>query len=448
MDRAIARRRFLAAVGTGLAGGVAGCGSAAPTGSDAPADPTDGGLDATGSPATAPGGGRVDAVGLETLADGLDSPLAVAFAPDADRRYVAERPGRLRVHGPDGLRERPLLDITDAVVTGSERGLLGLALHPDFDENRRLYVRYSAPRRAGTPPAYSHTFVLAEFTADRDGLRVDSDTERTLLEIPEPQGNHNAGDLAFGPDGYLYVPVGDGGGGGDRGRGHVEDWYDAVAGGNGQDVTENRLGSVLRIDVDGRDGGKPYAVPGDNPLVGRAGFDEQYAWGFRNPWRLSFDGDDLFVGDVGQSRYEEVDLVERGGNYGWNVREGTHCYGAESCPDGTPDSVRGGERLREPILEYSHSGGAVSGVSVIGGVVYRGDALPGLRGTYLFGDYAAGGRLFAATRPDDGGRWPVRVVDVEADAGGLDRLLSFGRDDDGEAYVLGSGGLHRVVPVG
>jgi glucose/arabinose dehydrogenase len=378
----------------------------------------------------------------------------MAFAPDADRRYVLEQAGLVVRHDADGVANEPALDLRDAVTAGGERGLLGIALHPEFADNRRLYLRYSTPARAGTPDGYSHTFVLAEFRATEDGTHIRRDTERTLLEIPEPQGNHNAGDLAFGPDGYLYVAVGDGGGAGDRGDGHVDDWYDAVGGGNGQDVTENRLGSLLRIDVDATTDDRPYAVPDDNPLVGRDGLDEHYAWGLRNPWRLSFDGDDCFVADVGQNRYEEVNLVERGGNYGWNVREGTHCFDANDCPDRTPDAVRGGEPLVDPIIEYPnarHRQAPVSGVAVVGGEVYRGSALAGLEGTYVFGDLQAGGTLFAATRPDGDGRWPTRTLPVaDDDADRLGRLFSVARDADGEVYVIGmgsrGGGVHRLVP--
>ncbi len=437
------RRRLLALAAAGTASGLAGCGGQevpdrSPAGTESP---------------TAADGEIPAAVALETLVDGLTAPLDVAFAPDADFRYVAEQQGVVHRHGPDGLAAEPFLDLRDAVTAGGERGLLGFALHPGFASNRRVFVRYSAPRREGTPADYSHTFVLAEFVASADGRRVDPDTERTVLEIPEPQGNHNAGDLAFGPDGYLYVAVGDGGSGGDQGPGHVDDWYDAVGGGNGQDVTENLLGSILRLDVDDRDADLGYGIPDDNPLVGRAGLDEHYAWGLRNPYRMSFDGEDLYVGDVGQNRYEEVSLVERGGNYGWNVTEGTHCYGADDCPDATPEAVRGGEPLVDPIVEYPHSGQPVSGISVIGGHVYRGSALPALEGRYVFGDLRADGRLFVATRPDGDGLWPTTTLPVvDADAGELARLRSFGQDPDGEPYVLtggaNDGGLHRVVPAG
>jgi glucose/arabinose dehydrogenase len=441
------RRRLLRLAAGGATAGLAGCtlpggdGNDGGDGGSAPSTPTDELPAETELP---------DTVGLEPLVEGLRAPLDIAFAPDADRAYVAEQQGV--VHAVEGgeIREEPFLDLRDAVTAGGEKGLLGIALHPEFAENRRVFVRYSAPRREGTPSNYSHTFVLAAFTAT-SGRRVDRSTERTLLEIPEPQGNHNAGDLAFGPDGLLYVAVGDGGGGGDQGRGHVDDWYDAVAGGNGQDVTENLLGSILRLDVDGRGDGDTgaYAVPEDNPLVGSTGFDEQYAWGLRNPYRMAFDGEELFVGDVGQGRFEEVDLVEKGGNYGWNVTEGRHCFEASDCPDRTPEDVRGGEPLVDPIVEYPHSGDGVSGISVIGGQVYRGDALPGLAGAYVFGDLRVDGRLFVASRPDGDGRWPTRTLAL-ADAGKLGRLLSVGRDADGELYVCGTGSaggaVYRLVP--
>ncbi|WP_256300748.1 PQQ-dependent sugar dehydrogenase [Haloarchaeobius salinus] len=446
------RRRFLAASAGALAL-TAGCASndsepgETPTRGD---DPTTGGGTSTdpdsGGETTTPA--VPDAVGLETLASGLQNPLDIAFTQDGDRRYVAEQPGRVRVVGDAGLRDEPLLDLTDTVVTGFEQGLLGIALHPDFDENRRLFVRYSAPRRDGASTEYSHTFVLSEFTVSADGLTADRGSERVILELDQPQANHNAGSVLFGPDGYLYVGTGDGGAANDSGFGHVGDWYDGADGGNGQDVTENLLGSILRIDIDGRDGDRAYAIPDGNPLVGRDGLDEQYAWGFRNPWRLAFDGETLFAGDVGQNRYEEVDVVDAGGNYGWNVREGTHCFDADDCPSSTPDDVRGGEPLLQPVIEYPHSGEPVSGISVITGNVYRGDAIPGLQGAFVFGDFRAQGRQFVAT-PADSGLWSTSVLPVaDGDAGKLSQILSFGRDG-GDLYALGNGGdgggVHRLA---
>ncbi|WP_436936154.1 PQQ-dependent sugar dehydrogenase [Halovenus marina] len=377
-------------------------------------------------------------VRLETVTDRPVSPLAFAETPDG-QYYVADRPGQIYLL--DGNSIEPALDLSDVIVTGGERGLLGLALHPEFDSNGRLYVRYSASPRSNTPDSYSHTFVLAEFRVESDG-RIDRDSEQTLLEIPEPQSNHNSGPIAFGPDGYLYVGVGDGGAGGDRGEGHVEDWYDANEGGNGQDVTENLLGSLLRIDVDDQPSGRPYGTPDDNPLVGREGLDEHYAWGLRNPWGISFDGTDLYVADVGQSQFEEVNRIERGGNYGWNVREGSHCYDAEECPETTPD----GEPLRDPVVEYPHDGEEITGDAVVGGYVYRGSEIPVLSGRYVFGDLSANGRLFVAT-PTDDGRWPVDALELaESSRDKLNTLLMMERDRDGELYALSPSGVHRLVP--
>jgi glucose/arabinose dehydrogenase len=435
------RRRFLAAVAAGVATGLAGC--SADDSDDA--DETDDTGAERPEPLT-----DLPTVDLELVTNELVTPTAVAFVPDADLRYVAEREGVAHVHdAEEGRLEEPLFDLTGSIEAGGEQGLLGLEPHPEFVENRRLFVRYSSPSRPGTPEDYSHTWVLAEFEVSEDGREVVPDSERTVLEIPQPTEIHNAGDIAFGPDGYLYVPVGDGAGAPDL------EWQGPGTGGYAQDVTENLLGSVLRIDVDAEDGDEGYAVPEDNPLVGEEGLDEYFAWGFRNPWQLSFDGEDLYVADVGKDDWEEVNLVEAGGNYGWNVKEGTHCFEADDCPDETPEDVRGGEPLLDPVVEYPHPGGEedeeVFGVAVIGGHVYRGSAIPDLEGTYVFGDLHADGRLFAARPDEDGdGLWRTGVVEIESGAEGLERLFAFDLDADGELYVLGSGedasGLFRVVP--
>ncbi|MFW5939143.1 MAG: PQQ-dependent sugar dehydrogenase [Halolamina sp.] len=443
------RRQFLAA---GLLTALAGCtdGEESPTGTSTPTDsgteqPTDD--DTATQSGTETPSGVPDSVGLEPVATGLERPLDMQFVPDSELRYVAQQGGRVAVVDGDEVRSTPLLDISEQITTDYEMGLLGIALHPNFAENRRLFVRYSAPARETTPEDYSHTFVLSEFRVDVGGYQVEPGSEREVLTIAQPQPNHNAGSVLFGPDGFLYVGVGDGGAANDQGLGHVEDWYDEVDGGNGQDVTENLLGSILRIDVDDEDGDRPYAVPEDNPLVDEDGLDEQYAWGFRNPWRLAFDGEDLYAGDVGQSAYEEVDLVERGGNYGWNVKEGTHCFQAEDCPDETPPDVRGGEPLLDPVIEYPHEDAAVSGVSVIVGNVYRGDALPGLQGQFVFGDLQTGGDLFVADPADEGLWEPSALPIAEDDADRLEELYSFARHD-GELYVLGvgsdDGGVYRL----
>jgi glucose/arabinose dehydrogenase len=379
-------------------------------------------------------------IGLRTVATGMQTPLDMAFAPAANRRYIVDQVGVVYTHDADGLREEPFLDLQGDIVYGTERGVLGIALHPNFAANRRVFIRYSAPRRPGTPADYSHTFVLAEFRASKDGTRLLRDSERTILEIPEPNHHHNGGAIKFGPDGYLYVSVGDGGGNG-GGSGSKS---------NGQDVNENLLGSILRLDIDRREGGRNYTIPDDNPLVGENGLDEQYAWGFRNPWRMSFDGADLFVGDVGETRYEEVDLVEKGGNYGWKIKEGNHCIGAASCPDAVTTGNGTVEPLIDPIIEYPHSTAPINGVSVIGGYVYRGSALPKLNGVYIFGDLVPNGRLFVATPSENGRQWTPQVLEIaNTDRSKLEQLFSFGLDDRGEMYALGfgsgDGGLYRLI---
>ncbi len=429
MSSRLQRRQVLAGAGGLLAAALAGCtdgGDNSPattsTGTRTPEGTADGG----GGDGD---GGSVDGVGVTQLAGGLRSPVDVVV-PEPGSLLVAEQPGRV-VHVADGQPET-FLDLRDRVVDVSgysEQGLLGVATHPEFADNGRLFVRYSAPSRAGTPDGYSHTFVLSEFSVDPDAMTADPDSERVLLEIPEPQPNHNAGDVLFGPDGRLYVPVGDGGGAGDQGNGHVEDWYDAVKGGNGQDVEENLLGSILRIDVDSETGDRPYGIPDDNPLVGGAGLDEHYAWGLRNPWRCSFGPDGrLFAADVGQNNFEEVDVVEAGGNYGWNVREGTACFQATDCPTVTAD----GQALRSPIVQYGREG-PVSGVAVVGGHLYDGNAMPSLQGQYVFGDWQSRGRLFVAREVEDG-LWPTSVLPITSgDPGGF--LLSIGTDTDGELLL-------------
>jgi glucose/arabinose dehydrogenase len=414
------RRQFLGTTGLALAA-LAGCSS------DAPGSTDDGGLELVGS----------------AVADGFASPVDVTV-PAPNEYYVVDQFGTVALVDGAGAEPETAVDLTDRMADpGGEMGLLGMAVHPDYDGAGRAYLRYSAPPRPGTPDGFSHTFVLSEFELTTGAIGPDS--ERTLLEIPQPQANHNAGAVAFGPDGSLYVGVGDGGGANDQGRGHVSDWYDEVEGGNGQDITENLLGSVLRLDVDDRSGDRPYAIPDDNPLVGRAGLDEQYAWGFRNPWRLSFGPDGrLFVADVGQSSYEEVNVVERGGNYGWNVREGAGCFRAQECPTTGPD----GTPLVDPVIEYPHDGGEVSGISVIGGHVYEGEAIPSLRGRYVFGDFRARGRLFVATEGED--EWTTTTAPID---GIGSNVLSFGTTADGELLVCStdsvdgdSGGVHRIEP--
>jgi glucose/arabinose dehydrogenase len=396
---------------------------------------------------------RDRSVALQLVAAGLTAPVTLVEAPDGSRRlFVVDQVGLIRVISAGGeLAPEPFLDLRGRMVAlrsgFDERGLLGLAFHPRFASNGRFFVYYSAPLRAGAPEGFDHTSHVSEFRVSADRDRADPASERIVLQVDQPQSNHNAGTVAFGPrDGFLYISLGDGGGANDTAPGHVDDWYEFNAGGNGQDVTENLLGSILRIDVDG---GAPYGIPADNPFVGGAGLDEIYAYGFRNPYRFSFDmagANDLLVGDAGQGMWEEVSRVTRGGNYGWNVKEGTHCFDAadnratpESCPSTDPVT---GIPLTDPVIEYPHLRNGGPGLVVVGGHVYRGAALPRLRGRYVFGDWSrdfarGDGTLFVAA-PRSSGLWPVQELTITNTADGRlgHYLLGFGQDLAGEVYVL------------
>lgn len=400
-------------------------------------------------------------IGLDLVAEGLTSPVALIPVPDGSGRlFILDQVGLIRILLPDGtLLAEPFLDIRDKLVplmsSFDERGLLGLAFHPNYATNGRFFVYYSAPLRDGAPAGFNHTSHISEFMAASPNM-ADPASERLLLQVDQPQFNHNAGTLAFGPaDGYLYISLGDGGGADDVGLGHVEDWYAENAGGNGQDITENLLGSLLRIDVNT---GDPYGIPTDNPFTAVAGCsdgcDEIFAYGFRNPYRFSFDmgsGHSLFVGDAGQNLWEEVSLVEKGGNYGWNVKEGTHCFSTDNpdvSPAECPDTVgaghpQTGDPLIDPIIEYAnhHQPGGLGAV-VVGGYVYRDSLLPQFRGRYIFGDWSRefadpDGSLFAATARKKG-LWRMQELMIQGHPEGRlgHYVLGFGQDLAGEVYVL------------
>lgn len=395
-------------------------------------------------------------IGLEKVAEGLVAPTQLT-APDdgSGHRFIVDQIGVIRILTRDGvLMERPFLDLRDRLPDlqedYDERGLLGLAFHPQYASNGRFFVFYSVPPRSGMPDSTDHANRVSEFrVSSADRHRADTTSERVLLELPWPYTNHNGGTIAFGPaDGYLYVALGDGGNRDDEGRGHVTDWYDRNVGGNGQDIEQNLLGSILRLDVNQTSAGRAYAVPADNPFVGRPGLDEIWAYGLRNPSRIAFDASGehaLIASDAGQELWEEIDVIVKGGNYGWNVREGTHCFDAanpQHPPYECPAEAPNGDRLLPPIIEFDH----YKGVVAVGGTIYRGTAVPTFQGKYLFADWSSDhdqprGTLFVATRPTTPGamwKWEELRVDGTAD-GGLDEYIrSFGEDAEGEVYVLTS----------
>lgn len=392
-------------------------------------------------------------IGLVVVASGLTAPVALDQPNDnTNRLFIVDQVGLVRILQPNGqLSATPFLDVRSRIVSLTpgydERGLLGLAFHPAYRENRRFYVAYNSPVVADSPPqALNSELRLVEYQASAADPNVaDLSSERVLLRIGKPQANHNGGQVAFGPDGYLYFSVGDGGGANDTGAGHNPQI------GNAQDLT-SLLGKVLRLDVDDAD---PYVVPPDNPLVGRAGVrTEIWAYGLRNPWRFSFDragGNRLFLADAGQELFEEVDIIQKGGNYGWRVKEGAACFDPDSPrnpPESCPSQGASGEPLIDPIIELPHTvNGTPVGTVVIGGYVYRGSAVPKLAANYVFGDFSSliavpNGQLYAASQGSDG-TWSRRALAVAGTPDGeLGRyILAFGQDQAGEVYVLSSGSL-------
>ncbi len=405
-------------------------------------------------------------LGLELFADGFTAPVYMTPLPDGSGQFVVlDQIGVVYVLTAEGQRlDEPFLDLRDRTVelreAFDERGVLGIAFHPDYAENRRFYVHYSAPLRDEAPQNWDHTAHISEFlVSQEDGNVADMNTERVILQVDQPQFNHDGGSIEFGPDGYLYIAFGDGGGANDTAMGHPPI-------GHGQDYN-TLLGAILRIDIDR--GWPGYAIPQDNPLVGQEGRDEIYAWGMRNPYRMSFDAEtgDLYVADVGQILWEEVNLVNEPGNYGWNIKEGTHCFDparnfepAASCADVGPH----GWPLIDPVIEYPNTGPRDNvtihgdqevGTTVIGGYVYRGNAIPELQGMYVYGDWTANrneaaGVIFAAA-PQDEGLWSWQQLHRFDGS----YVLSFGQGEDHELYVTvidsrgpagESGRIYKLVP--
>lgn len=356
---------------------------------------------------------------LDLVAGGLTRPLFVTAAPGQPGRiYIVQQGGQILIHENGVVLETPFYDFGPVIgASGGERGLLGLAFHPAYEQNGRFYVNYTDVTGATTVALYCRY-------AD-DPYRADPATATVLLTIPQPFSNHNGGMIAFGPDGYLYVASGDGGSGNDPQN-------------NGQSL-ETLLGKILRIDVDSA---APYAIPADNPFVSTPGArGEIWAYGLRNPWRMSFDREtgDLWIGDVGQNALEEIDFQAAGSaggeNYGWRVREGSICRPGEMNCD-LPGAV-------DPIYDYAQEGSQ----SITGGYVYRGTAIPALAGTYFFADYIAG-TVYSLTRAGQ----TVTVINETENLNDakytLSNVASFGEDLDGELYVVdyGEGAVYRIVP--
>jgi glucose/arabinose dehydrogenase len=392
-------------------------------------------------------------VDIQLVADNLVSPIGLVAPSDNSKRlFVIDQAGKIWIIDKEGNKlATPFLDLTSKLVplipAYDERGLLGLAFHPGYPENGLFYVYYQLPPRAGGPVTgvlWNNLSRISEFKVSGNKNVADMNSERILLEWDDPQSNHNGGTLAFGPDNYLYISLGDGGRANDTGPGHVEDWYATNAGGNAQNVEANLFGKILRINVNGT----PYSIPPDNPFVNKAGKDEIYAYGFRNPFRFSFDmggSHQLIAGDAGQVLWEEVSVVRKGGNYGWNVKEGTHCFSTAdstkvlaSCP--SVDNM--GNPLVDPVIELNNWQNPAGGkaTTVIGGNVYRGKDIKGWDGKYIFGTFSqspttANGELFIAT-PSGSGMWSYDEVTLKSHPDDVGYYLKgFGQDVDGELYL-------------
>ena len=393
---------------------------------------------------------------LKLVAEGFVEPTA--FVPiDKGRALIADQLGRLFLLNKDGkLNDTPVLDLQSKLAhyntnAFDERGLVGAAVHPRFAANRKIYLYYSTPLRESAPTNWDHTARLAEFTLNKDDT---AGSERVILEIDMPYFNHHSGRMAFGPDGFLYVAVGDGGNGNDIDAppGNNGQIHGKAPEGNGQS-RNTLMGKVLRIDVDKKEAGKQYAVPTDNPFVKGGGRPEIFAYGVRNPWGLSFDrggAHELFLADVGQDSWEEINIITKGGNYGWNIREGFGCFDPKkprNPPDDCPKVGAHGEPLIDPILAYKNfrkftKDPDAKGISVTGGYVYRGKTIPQLAGKYVFGDWSRNfvipdGVLYVASK-NAGGKWTMDALELAGRPGGALKLfiVALGEDADGELYVL------------
>ena len=367
---------------------------------------------------------KIPDIKLHTIIEGIDAPVAIAHAGDGSGRlFVVEQHGIVRIIKNNQLMNKPFLDIRQKVKDGGEKGLLGIAFHPKFKSNGRFFLNYTA-NKDGLKT------IIAEYRVNADGTAKTS-SEIILLEITQPWGNHNGGQLAFGPDGYLYIGVGDGGSANDPHN-------------NGQQLS-TLLGSILRIDVDKNSRDLSYGIPADNPFISRKNArPEIWAYGLRNPWRFSFDRatGQLYAADVGQDEVEEINIIEKGKNYGWRIMEGPICTPGvnETCNQ---------TDLTLPIYSYTHR----TGRSITGGYVYRGKRFPELCGTYLYGDFV--NQAIWGLRFHDGKvtrhktlfetRSAFRLIIDYFDDDGL-LISTFGEDEDGEVYVAAyqSGRIYRI----
>jgi len=411
---------------------------------------------------------ELPAVSLKPFAEGFTSPVALTPLNDGKGTLIlADQVGTVYLVSSGGIvRGQPFLSLSHRLTKLNlgfdERGILGVVAHPGFKENGKIYVTYAAPLRASAAKDWDHTTHVSEFTTmSGDSERIDLDSEKVLLKYDQPYFNHNAGSLAFGPsDGFLYIATGDGGNANGTGIGHSEI-------GNSQDLT-NLLGKILRIDVNQ---GNPYAIPSGNPFQGDGQKREIYALGLRNPWRISFDragSHELFAADIGQNLFEEVNIITKGANYGWNVREGLHPFNPDKprqVPETGVNKDLQGKPFADPIFEYKNINAfrndpEAYGISVTGGYVYRGDSIEGLQGHYVFADWSKnwalpGGVLLAASK-DASGNWAVQTLDAEGPTDGKLNayITAFGEDDKGELYVLTTasnalmnkkGGIYKLV---
>jgi len=347
----------------------------------------------------------VQSITLLLIASGLDSPVHLTAPAGDPRLFVTEQAGTIRIIRKEQLLASPFLDIRSRVGAGGERGLLSIAFHPQYQDNGLFFVSYTD--RAGNNR-------IERFRVSADPDAADPSSGQLILSVDQPFANHNGGLILFGPDGYLYAGLGDGGSGGDP-LGHGQN-------------RNTLLGALLRLDVDGAE---PYGIPPGNPFANGGGRPELWAIGLRNPWRFAFDGGTLFVADVGQNQWEEINAAPAaaaGVNYGWKVMEGTHCFQGTGCSQGG---------LTLPVHEYPHA----QGCSVTGGMVYRGTAIPSAQGHYFYSDFCAGWlRSFRLVDGEAGDHreWPV---------GTLSQVTSFGTDAAGELYILtGNGQVRRLAP--